>query len=219
MSFDFGVIVQYFPLLLQGTAVTIAVSVLSIVLATFFGLIVSLLRISANKWVRGVSFAYIWVMRGTPLLLVLYFIYFAGPSVGVRMPAFVSAVVGITLVSTAYKAEIFRAGVQAIPNGQIDAANAVGMGYLLRMRRIILPQAVKIIIPPYVSNCTLMVKDSALVSVITVSDLMLTSTQIVSSTFRALEILGLAGLIYLILTSVLMAIQSYSEKRLATPFR
>jgi len=219
VSFDFGVIVQYFPLLLQGTAVTIAVSVLSIVLATFFGLIVSLLRISANKWVRGVSFAYIWVMRGTPLLLVLYFIYFAGPSVGVRMPAFVSAVVGITLVSTAYKAEIFRAGVQAIPNGQIDAANAVGMGYLLRMRRIILPQAVKIIIPPYVSNCTLMVKDSALVSVITVSDLMLTSTQIVSSTFRALEILGLAGLIYLILTSVLMAIQSYSEKRLATPFR
>lgn len=219
MTFDFAVIIDHLPLLLQGTGVTIAVSLLSILLATVLGIPLSLLRLAQNKYVRGVSFAYIWVMRGTPLLLVLYFIYFAGPTFGVRMPAFLSAVVGITLVSTAYMAEIFRAGVQAVPKGQIDAANAIGMGYVLRMRRVVLPQAIKIIVPPYVSNCTLMVKDSALVSVITVSDLMLTSTQIISSTFRAFEILATAGLIYLILTSVLMAIQSYSEKNFAVSAR
>lgn len=219
MDFDFGVIVRYLPLLLQGTGVTIAVSLLSILLATLLGIPLSLLRLASNKYVRGASFIYIWIMRGTPLLLVLYFIYFAGPTFGVRLPAFLSAVVGITLVSTAYVAEIFRAGVQAIPNGQIDAANAIGMGFTLRTRRVVLPQAVKIITPPYVSNCTLIVKDSALVSVITVSDLMLTSTQIISSTFRAFEILATAGVIYLILTSILMAIQSYSEKNFAVSSR
>jgi His/Glu/Gln/Arg/opine family amino acid ABC transporter permease subunit len=219
VTFDFNIIVQYLPLLLRGTLVTIEVSVLAIVLATFFGLLVALCRMSSNRIIRGISFGYIWVMRGTPLLLVLYFIYFAGPTVGVRMSAFITAVVGMTLVSTAYKAEIFRAGIQAVPKGQLDAANAIGMGYWLQMRRVILPQAIKIIIPPYISNATSMVKDSALVSVITVSDLMLTSTQIVSSTFRAFEILGTAGLIYLILTSILMGLQVISEKKFAVASR
>ncbi|MCU1403899.1 MAG: Glutamine transport system permease protein GlnP [Glaciihabitans sp.] len=219
MSFDFNVIIEYLPLLLKGTLTTISVAALAIVLATFFGLLVALARMSSNAWVRGAAFCYIWVMRGTPLLLVLYFIYFAGPGVGIRMSAFITAVVGMTLVSTAYKAEIFRAGIQAVPKGQIDAANAVGMSYWLQMRRVVLPQAVKIIIPPYINNTTSMVKDSALISVITVADLMLTSTQIVSTTFRAFEILGTAGLIYLILTSILMTVQLISERKLAVSTR
>lgn len=219
MSFDFNVIIEYLPLLLRGTLTTISVAALAIVLATFFGLLVALARMSSNVWVRGAAFCYIWVMRGTPLLLVLYFIYFAGPGVGIRMSAFITAVVGMTLVSTAYKAEIFRAGIQAVPKGQIDAANAVGMSYWLQMRRVVLPQAVKIIIPPYINNTTSMVKDSALISVITVADLMLTSTQIVSTTFRAFEILGTAGVIYLILTSILMAVQLISERKLAVSTR
>jgi len=219
LSFDFNVIIEYLPLLLKGTLTTISVAALAIVLATFFGLLVALARMSSNAWVRGAAFCYIWVMRGTPLLLVLYFIYFAGPGVGIRMSAFITAVVGMTLVSTAYKAEIFRAGIQAVPKGQIDAANAVGMSYWLQMRRVVLPQAVKIIIPPYINNTTSMVKDSALISVITVADLMLTSTQIVSTTFRAFEILGTAGLIYLILTSILMTVQLISERKLAVSTR
>jgi His/Glu/Gln/Arg/opine family amino acid ABC transporter permease subunit len=219
LSFESNVIIEYLPLLLKGTVITISVAALAIALATFFGLLVALCRMSSNSWVRGAAFCYIWVMRGTPLLLVLYFIYFAGPGAGIKMSALITAVVGMTLVSTAYKAEIFRAGIQAVPKGQIDAANAVGMSYWLQMRRVILPQAVKIIIPPYINNTTSMVKDSALISVITVADLMLTSTQIVSTTVRAFEILGTAGLIYLILTSILMTVQLISERKLAVSTR
>lgn len=219
MTFDPSVIIQYFPLLLQGTLVTILVAALAILLATILGMLVGLCRMSGNPYVRGLAFSYIWVMRGTPLLLVLYFIYFAGPLAGIRMSAFITAVLGMTLVSTAYKTEIFRAGIEAVPKGQIDAANAVGMSYQLRMRRVVIPQAIKIVIPPYINNATSMVKDSALVSVITVADLMLTSTQIVSSTFRAFEILTTAGIIYLILTSILMGFQIYSERRFAVSSR
>lgn len=208
-------LLQYLPQLLQGTLVTLAVSGISIVAATILGLFLSMARISSSKIVRWLSGIYIWIMRGTPVLLVLYFMYFAAPQIGIRLPAFAAAVIGITLSSTAYKAEIFRSGIQAVPKGQVDAANAVGMSYWLQMRRVIVPQAVKIVTPPYINNAILMVKNSALVSVITVQDLMLTSTQIVSSTFRALEILGMAGLIYLVINSGLMILQHYSEKKFA----
>jgi His/Glu/Gln/Arg/opine family amino acid ABC transporter permease subunit len=215
MDFDFGVIVEYLPLLLEGALMTVLVSGLSLIIATVLGIFVALLRISRLRVVRGITATYLWVMRGTPLLLVLFFIYYALPRLGISLPALVAAVVAMSLNATAYNAEIFRAGIQAISKGQTDAAHAIGMGYGKLMRRIILPQAARIVIPPYINNAILLVKNSALVSTITVADLMLNATQVVSSTFKALEIFSVAGVLYLTMTSALMLLQIWSERKFA----
>jgi His/Glu/Gln/Arg/opine family amino acid ABC transporter permease subunit len=187
----------------------------SLIIATVLGIFVALLRISRLRVVRGITATYLWVMRGTPLLLVLFFIYYALPRLGISLPALVAAVVAMSLNATAYNAEIFRAGIQAISKGQTDAAHAIGMGYGKLMRRIILPQAARIVIPPYINNAILLVKNSALVSTITVADLMLNATQVVSSTFKALEIFSVAGVLYLTMTSALMLLQIWSERKFA----
>lgn len=215
MEFDWEVVPQYLPLLLSGTAVTIEVSVLTLVIATILGTFLALARMSKAKALRVPASVYIWIMRGIPQLLVLFFIYYAAPSFGLRLPAFVAAVIGMSLNSIAYNAEIIRAGIESIPHAQTESARAVGMSYPQTMWRIILPQATRVIIPPYINNAILLVKNTALVSVITVPDLMLNAQQVVSSTYRSFEILGTAGLIYLALTSVLMVAQRWSEKRYA----
>jgi len=209
------VVVTYFPALLEGAGITLQVSILTLVLATIFGTFLALMRISSNKLVRGIAFVYSWIMRGTPLLLVLFFVYYAFPSWGIRLPAFGAAILAMTMNSTAYKGEIIRSGILAIPKGQLEAAMAIGMTYGQAMRRIILPQAVRIIVPPYINNAILLVKNSALVSVITVTDLMLNSQQIYSATYRPVEILGTAGVMYLVMTSALMLLQTWMEKKLS----
>lgn len=215
MEFDWEVVTQYLPLLLSGTVVTIEVSVLTLLIATILGTFLALARMSKAKALRGPASVYIWIMRGIPQLLVLFFIYYAAPSFGLRLPAFVAAVIGMSLNSIAYNAEIIRAGIESIPHAQTESARAVGMSYPQTMWRIILPQATRVIIPPYINNAILLVKNTALVSVITVPDLMLNAQQVVSSTYRSFEILGTAGVIYLALTSVLMVAQRWSEKRYA----
>jgi His/Glu/Gln/Arg/opine family amino acid ABC transporter permease subunit len=215
MNLDFSVVGSYLPLLIKGLLVTVEVSAITLVLATIAGTFMAMARLSHRKPLRIVSGIYVWIMRGTPLLLVLFFIYYAAPNVGVRLPAFAAAIIGMTLNSTAYKTEIIRSGIEAIPRTQTEAALAAGMSHAQTMRRIILPQAVRIVIPPYINNAILLVKNSALVSVITVPDLMLNSQQIVSSTYRAVEVLSAAGLMYLLVTSALMLVQRYSERRFA----
>lgn len=215
MEFDWEVVTQYLPLLLSGTVVTIEVSVLTLVIATILGTFLALARMSKAKALRVPASVYIWIMRGIPQLLVLFFIYYAAPSFGLRLPAFVAAVIGMSLNSIAYNAEIIRAGIESIPHAQTESARAVGMSYPQTMWRIILPQATRVIIPPYINNAILLVKNTALVSVITVPDLMLNAQQVVSSTYRSVEILGTAGVIYLALTSFLMVAQRWSEKRYA----
>lgn len=213
MTFDISVVWDYLPLLIQGAWITILVSTLTLIISTILGIFVALLRISRIRGIRIVTGIYLWVFRGTPQLLVLFFIYYAGPQVGIALPGLAAAVIGLSLNSTAYNAEIIRSGVQAVSPGQSDSARAVGMSYAKMMRRIILPQATRIVIPPYINNAILLFKNSSLISVIAVPDLMLNSTQIVSSTYRAFEIFSVAGLLYLAMTSVLMLVQIWSEKR------
>ena len=216
MNFDFAVVWEYLPLLLEVAWITVLVSTLTLIISTVLGTFVAMLRISNSRVIRVITGTYLWIFRGTPQLLVLFFIYYAGPQIGIALPGLVAAVVGLSLNSIAYNAEIIRSGIQAVSPGQFDSARAVGMGYPKMMRRIILPQATRIIIPPYINNAVLLFKNSSLISVIAVPDLMLNSTQIVSSTYRALEIFSLAGLMYLIMTSVLMLVQIWSEKRFAS---
>ncbi|MCU6791485.1 MULTISPECIES: amino acid ABC transporter permease [Paenibacillus] len=209
------VIITYFPALLEGALITLEVSLLTMVIATIAGTFLALMRISSNRTMRSISMVYMWIMRGTPLLLVLFFVYYAFPSWGIRLPAFAAAILAMSMNSAAYKGEIIRSGIQAIPRGQIESAMAIGMSYGQTMRRIILPQAVRIIIPPYINNSILLIKNSALVSSITVTDLMLNSQQIYSATYRPVEILGTAGVLYLTMTSLLMWFQMWAEKKLS----
>jgi ABC-type amino acid transport system permease subunit len=190
MHLDFGVAWKYLPILLTASLMTIALFVLSQVLGTVAAFFVALARMSPRGWLRRPAIAYIWVVRGTPLLLHL------------------------SASAAAYNAEIIRAGLQAVHRGQLEAAYAVGMRYDQVLRRIVVPQAVRIIIPPYMGNAISHCKNSSLASVITVPELMLTAQMIYSSTYRAIEILTVTGAIYLVLTSGLSALQMYLERAL-----
>lgn len=215
MSFDIETVFTYLPVLLKGAFVTIEISIITLVISTIAGLFLALLRISENKILRLIAASYVWVFRGIPQLLVLFFVYYAFPSIGLKMPAFTAAIIGLSITATAYKCEIFRSGIQAIPKGQIESSIAIGMNYSLIMRRIIIPQAIRIVIPPYINNAILLLKNSSLVAVITVADLMLVSQQIYSATYKPVEILGLAGILYLTMTSILMLFQMWTEKKLS----
>lgn len=212
MQLDFGVAWKFLPILLQATLMTIALSVLSQIIGTVVAFFLALARMSPRGWLRGPTMAYIWVVRGTPLLLHLFFVYYAAPAFGITLDAFPAAIIAMSASAAAYNAEIIRAGLQAVHGGQLEAAYTVGMRYDQVIRRIVVPQAVRIIIPSYMGNAISHTKNSSLASVITVPELMLTAQMIYSSTYRAIEILTVAGAIYLVLTSCLSALQVYFER-------
>ena len=161
----------YLPLLLKAALVTVEISVLGMVLAIALGLVLALVRLYGVAPLRWLAVAYIEVVRGTPLLLQLYMIYYGLPNVGIRLNAFVAAVLGLGLNYAAYEAENYRAGIQAVPRGQMEAALSLGMGRWLALRSIIIPQAVRIVIPPVTNDFIALFKDSSLVSVITMVEL------------------------------------------------
>ena len=212
MTFDFGVVIQYLPHLLHAALMTIFITLASKFFGTTIGLLMALARTSSLRWLVIAVWTYVWIFRGTPMLLHLFFIYYAAPLFGLTLDALPAAIIAMSLSSAAYNCEIIRSGLQAIHHGQIEAARAVGMSYVQITRRIVLPQAIRIIIPPYMSNFISHTKNSSLASVITVPELMLTAQMIYSSTYRAIEILSAAGLIYLCLTSCLTWLQLYFER-------
>src|SRR5437588_5238996 len=212
MHLDFTVAWRFLPILLQASLMTIALFVLSQVLGTIAAFFVALARMSPRAWLRRPALVYIWVVRGTPLLLHLFFVYYAAPAFGMTLDAFPAAIIAMSASAAAYNAEIIRAGLQAVHRGQLEAAYAVGMTYGQVVRRIIVPEAVRIIVPPYMGNAISHCKNSSLASVITVPEVMLTAQMIYSSTYRAIEILSAAGCIYLVLTSCLTGVQLWLER-------
>jgi His/Glu/Gln/Arg/opine family amino acid ABC transporter permease subunit len=212
MQLDFSVAWKYLPILLQAAIMTVWLTALSQAIGTAAAFFLALARMSPRSWLRSPAMAYIWVVRGTPLLLHLFFVYYAAPAFGITLDAFPAAIIAMSASSAAYNAEIIRAGLQAVHLGQMEAAYAVGMTYPQMVRRIIVPQAVRIVIPPYMGNAISHTKNSSLASVITVPELMLTAQMIYSSTYRAIEILTATGAIYLVLTSCLSALQVYFER-------
>ena len=175
---DFGIVVTSLPHLLKAALLTILITVASQFFGTVCALMLALARISPRKWLSTAVAGYVWIVRGTPMLLHLFFIYYAAPIVGLTLDPLPAAILAMSLSSSAYNSEIFRAGIQAVHHGQIEAARAVGMTYAQTMRRIVLPQAFRIIIPPYMSNFISHTKNSSLASVITVPELMLTAQTI-----------------------------------------
>jgi len=212
MALDFSVVWKYLPILLQAAVMTVVLTAISQTIGTVCAFFLALARMSRRPWLRWPAGVYVWIVRGTPLLLHLFFVYYAAPAVGITLDAFPAAIIAMSASSAAYNAEIIRAGLEAVHRGQVEAALSVGMTYAQVVRRIVVPQAIRIIVPSYMGNAISHTKNSSLASVITVQELMLTAQMIYSSTYRAVEILTAAGAIYLVLTTCLTWLQFYLEQ-------
>ena len=211
---DFAVIWNYLPYLLKGGLITLKVAALTLLFGAVIGLAVAFMRLSRIALVRRAAWLFVWFIRGTPLLLQVFAIYYWLPSAGILLPAFVAGVTALSIHAAAYFSDIFRAAIVAVPTGQIEAAQAVGMRPWQIMWRVTLPLSARPALPPFIGESINIVKGSSLVSVISVQELMFTSQSIYSSTYRMAEILGTAGLIYLVITSALTLLQGWLEKRL-----
>ena len=175
--FNWNVFVSSLPLLLSGLRVTLYLGVVSVAAGLVLGLFVALIRIYSARPFAVAAKIYTDVFRSVPLLVLLILVYYALPFIGLRLSPFMSAAVALTLVSGAYTAEIFRAGIEAIPIGQFEASQALGLRYRQMMIDVILPQAIRIVVPPLTNNCINVIKDTALASVVAMPDLLKQATQ------------------------------------------
>ena len=204
---------EYLPILLQGVRLTIAVTLGSLVFSTLLGLVWALMRVSNWPWLVKISAGVINVLRGIPIIVLLFYIYFVMPDVGIELTALQAAIIGLGIAYSAYQAENFRAAIQAIDHGQIEAAMSMGMGWWLTMRRVILPQAFRIALPPYGNIMIMMLKDSSQASTITVAELALQGKLIAVSTFNNATVFNLVAMLYLIMCVPLILIVRHFEKQ------
>ena len=213
-TFNFRVILEYMPLYGQCFLATLWLSALSLLGAILVGIIACALRLSQSRIMAGVAGVYIESIRSTPLLVQLYFFYFGLPTLGVMLPEWVTGVIALTLNSGAYYAEIIRSGIQAIHTGQIEAGIASGLSYFQRMRYIILPQALGMTIRPMLGQAIVLVKDSSLLSLISIMELTRAGQMLTSDRFMPAEGFLTTAAFYLILYYMLKAFSGWSEKRL-----
>lgn len=205
-------IIRIIPQMLEGSIVTAQVFLITIVLSIPLGVLLSLGRVSSITLLQKVIGLYVWLLRGTPLMLQLFFVYYALPAVGIRLDDFEAALVAFVLNYAAYFCEISRAGIQAVPKGQYEAARTLGMDYVQTMRRIVLPQVFRLILPPVSNETITLVKDTSLVYVLAMNDLMRTTRNLVQRDFDITPFL-VAGVFYLLATLVLTMLFERLEKR------
>jgi len=214
MNFDFDLVVRSFPLLLVGAGVTVQITALSVGFGLLIGMFVGIARLSKIWPVKALAAVYVDFIRGTPLLVQIFLIYFALPLVlGMRIDPFVAAITACSINSGAYVAEIFRAGIQSIDKGQMEAGRSLGMTWAQTMRYIILPQAFKRIIPPLGNEFIAMLKDSSLVSVIGFEELTRRGQLIIARTYGSFEIWLTVAFIYLVMTLTISRLVDYLERR------
>ena len=214
IPFDLSLIFDSLPLLGIGALVTIEITAVSVFLGTCIGLMVGIAELARYPWIRIPAKIYVDFIRGTPLLVQIFIIYFALPIIlGTRIEPFVAAVAACSINSGAYVAEIFRAGIQSIDKGQMEAGRSLGLNWSQTMRFIIIPQAFKRIIPPLGNEFIAMLKDSSLVSVIGFEELTRQGQLVIASTYGAMEIWTAVALIYLLMTMPITRLVAYLEKR------
>lgn len=199
-----------------GARTTVLLTLVSGTLGLAIGVVAAIARLSSRAWIRSVAAFYIWVTRGTPLIVQILFVYFALPSIvpGLRLPDFWSAVVALSFNVGAYNAEIVRAGIQAVPDGQVEAAKALGLRSSQILHRIVLPQACRICLPPLVNNAVALLKDSSLAYVIGVVELSLVGNRIQAESFQPVPVFITVAGIYLLLTTFLATFSRALERRL-----
>jgi polar amino acid transport system permease protein len=210
--FNWPVFKGALPLLLEGLWITVLLGLVSIVAGLVSGLLMALLRLYGPAPLRMLARVYIDVFRSIPLLVLLVLVYYALPFVGVRFSSFTAAALALSMVSCAYTAEIFRAGIEAIPKGQFEAADAIGLSFFSSMRDVILPQAFRIVVPPLTSNCINVLKDTALASVVAMPDLLKQATQAQALAANPTPLIG-AAVLYLILLLPLVRLVGHFETR------
>ena len=220
MHFNFDLVVNSFPLLLVGAGVTIKITALSVALGVVIGLFVGIARISRIRILRILAAIYVDFFRGTPLLVQIFIVSFALPVItGQRVDPFVAAIGSCGINSGAYVAEIFRAGIQSIDKGQMEAGRSLGMTWVQTMRYIIVPQAFKRVIPPLGNEFIALLKDSSLVSVIGFEELTRRGQLIIAKTYGSLEIWLSVAVIYLAMTLTISQFVAYLERRYKTDDR
>ncbi|MCP3019842.1 ectoine/hydroxyectoine ABC transporter permease subunit EhuD [Cupriavidus basilensis] len=205
---------EFLPILLQGAVVTVEVTVLAFVLSSLLGLALALMKLSPARTLSWGASGVINVIRGLPIIVQLFYIYFVLPDAGIHLTAFQAGVIGLGIAYSAYQAENFRAGIEAVDPGQREAAQAMGMRPALVMRRVILPQALRISLPPYGNTLVMMLKDSSLVSTITVAEMTRAGQLIASSTFQNMTVYTLVALLYLLMSLPLVFGLRRLERRL-----
>ena len=212
--FHFEILWGMIEPLLKGLQITIQISVLSMVLGMILGLLIAFVRMSKHIILQEAAVIYIEISRGMPILVFIFWVYYGIPALmGFTLSGFTSGIVALTLKYTGYLAEIFRAGIEAIKSGQKEAAFSLGFSRIQTMRRIVLPQAVRIVVPPAGSAFVGLIQDSALVSIIGVADLMRQAQLAVAKTFRPFEIYTAVSILYLGVTLMLSNINNYIERR------
>jgi polar amino acid transport system permease protein len=214
MNFDFNIVLQSFPLLLAGAVVTIKITAISVGLGLLLGMFAGIARLSQVWILKALAAIYVDFIRGTPLLVQIFIIYFALPIMtGDRIPPFIAAITACSINSGAYIAEIFRAGIQAVDKGQMEAGRSLGMTWWQTMQFVILPQAFKQIIPPLGNEFIAMLKDSSLVSVIGFEELTRRGQLIIARTYASFEIWISVAFIYLMMTLSISRLVAYLERR------
>jgi polar amino acid transport system permease protein len=210
---DWGAFFHYLHngYLLAGAGVTLALSVASLALGLVCGLAAAMMRLSSNPFVNKPATFYVWLMRGTPVLVQLIIIYTGLPQLGLRLGVLESALIGLGLNEGAYLAEIIRAGILSVPRGQVEAARSIGMTYPMMMRIVVLPQALRVIIPPLGNTFNGLLKTSSLASVISMEELLRRTEVLIQVQFKVLEIFIVAALYYLAMTTVWGFIQERLE--------
>ncbi|MGI6398808.1 MAG: amino acid ABC transporter permease [Bacillota bacterium] len=215
MALDFSIIPGIMPALLLGARLTVELATIAVAIGLVIGSFVGIGRVSANRIIRLVTGVYVDFIRGTPLLVQLFLVYFGLPSIlGRPIPPFVAAITAMGINSGAYVAEIVRAGIQSVDRGQTEAGRSIGLTYSQTMRYIIFPQAFRRIIPPLGNEFIAMLKDSSLVSVIALEELLRKGQVVITRAFRPFEVYMVVALIYLVMTLAISRLVAWSEKRL-----
>ncbi len=213
MADYFSMFIQYLPRLLDGLKLTILIAVFGIILAIVVGIILCIFSISGNKLLQKIASFYITIIRGIPLMILALFLYFG--VIKNSMTLVLAAIIILGINASAYMAEIFRAGIQAIDYGQMEAARSLGLSYFQTMRKIILPQAVKIMIPSLMNQFISSLKDTAILSAISVNELTMSAKTIIARNYKAFELYSYAAIIYIIVITALTWLSKKVERRLS----
>ena len=209
----FHIIELSVPLLMQGILTTIEISVLAILLAAVLGGIVGLGYLSENRIIKTIAAVYIKIFRCTPFMVQIYIIYYGLPGLGIKMPAFWTGMIVLGMYTAAYVAVILESGIRSLPKGQNEAAIAMGMPYFMRLRRILLPQTLSMIIPPLTGQFIQTVKDSSILSIITVSELTMMTKEAIGVTFSPIQVYLCTAVFYWVLNLVIEYISKRIERK------
>lgn len=223
---DFSFLPKYYMFFLNGAKITLLLSLFTVILGVILGIVLALMRLSRIAPLKMIATAYIEFIRGTPLLVQLFLFYYGLPKLGIQfpdipalgtaVPEFMAGVIALSVNSAAYVAETFRAGIQAIDKGQMEAARSLGMPHSMAMRHIILPQAIRNVLPALGNEFIVIIKESSIVSVIGISELMYNADTVRGNSFRAFEPLIVVAIIYFAITFTLSKVLGIAERRMRT---